>query len=68
MKTWAELLREHALTHYNEDGWDILVECFTDEYINELIAEATTYEEAVILVSNMVSVMDGFRKDQLAEV
>ena len=68
MKTWAELLREHALTHYNEDGWDILVECFTDEYINELIAKANNYEEAVILVSNMVSVMDGFRKDQLAEV
>lgn len=68
MKTWAERLREHALTHYNEDGWDILVECFTDEYINELISQDATYEEAVITVSNMVSVMDGFRKDQLAEV
>lgn len=67
MKTWAERLRQHATVHYTEDGWDILVECWTDEYINDIIGDAKTYEEAVVTVSNMLSVMDGFRKEIQAE-
>lgn len=68
MKTWAERLRQHATVHYTEDGWDILVECWTDEYINEIIGYSKTYEDAVVTVSNMLSVMDGFRKEIQAEV
>lgn len=67
MKTWAERLRQHATVHYTEDGWDILVECWTDEYLNEIIGNSKTYEEAVITVSNVLSVMDGFRKEIQAE-
>lgn len=68
MKTWAERLRQHATVHYTEDGWDILVECWTDEYINEIIGKSKTYEEAVIAVSDVLSAMDGFRKEIQAEV
>jgi hypothetical protein len=67
MKTWVERLRQHATVHYTEDGWDILVECWTDEYINEIIGSAKTYEEAVIACSDMLAVMDGFRKEIQAE-
>jgi uncharacterized protein YcsI (UPF0317 family) len=67
MKTWAERLRQHATVHYTEDGWDILVECWTDEYINDVIGDSKTYEDAVVTVSNMLSVMDGFRKEIQAE-
>lgn len=67
MKTWAERLRQHATVHYTEDGWDILVECWTDEYLHEIIRDAKTYEEAVISASNVLSVMDGFRKEIQAE-
>ena len=63
MKTWAERLRQHATVHYTEDGWDILVECWTDEYINEIIGRAKTYEEAVIAVSEVLSAMDGYRQE-----
>ncbi len=63
MKTWTERLRQHATVHYTEDGWDILVECWTDEYINEIIGDCKTYEDAVITASNVLSVMDGFRKE-----
>jgi hypothetical protein len=61
MKTWCERLREHALTHYTEDGWDILVEHWTNEYIYQLISDAKSYEEAVILVSDVLSMMNTFR-------
>lgn len=67
MKTWAERIRQHATVHYTEDGWDILVECWTDEYLNEIIGYSKTYEEAVIACSNMLAVMDSYRKDIQAE-
>jgi hypothetical protein len=67
MKTWAERLRQHATVHYTEDGWDILVECWSDEYIYEIINDCKTYEEAVIACSDTLSVMDGFRKEIQAE-
>ena len=35
MKTWIEHIRQHAMIHYTEDGWDILIECWDDAYINE---------------------------------
>jgi uncharacterized protein YcsI (UPF0317 family) len=68
MKTWSERIRQHATVHYTEDGWDILVECWTDEYLNEIIGCSKTYEEAVIACSDILSVMDGFRKEIQAEV
>lgn len=63
MKTWAERLRQHATVHYTEDGWDILVECWSDEYINEIISDCNTYEDAVITASEVLSVIDGFRQE-----
>lgn len=63
MKTWAERLRQHATVHYTEEGWDILVECWTDEYINEIIGGCKTYEDAVITASEVLSTIDGFRQE-----
>ena len=67
MKTWSDRIRQHATVHYTEDGWDILVECWTDEYLNEIIGDSKTYEEALITCSEVLSVMDGFRKEIQAE-
>ncbi len=67
MKTWAERLRQHATVHYTEDGWYILVECWTDEYIYEIINDCKTYEDAVIACSNVLAVMAGFRSEIQAE-
>jgi hypothetical protein len=68
MKTWAERLRQHATIHYTEDGWDILVECWSDEYIYDIIKSCKSYEEAVIACSGVLSAMDGFRKEIQSEV
>ena len=66
--TWVERIKRHALTHYNEDGWDILVECWTDEYIADHIRGCKTYEEAVITISNSLSVMSSYRAEIQAEI
>ena len=67
MKTWTERIRQHATIHYTEDGWDILTECWTDEYIAEHFDGCKTYEEAVIAISNVLATMDSWRKEIQAE-
>ena len=67
MKTWTERIRQHALIHYTEDGWDILVECWTDEYIAEHYRGCKTYEEAVVAISDVLVTMDGYRREVQAE-
>lgn len=68
MKTWTDSIRQHALVHYTEDGWDILTECWTDEYIQEHYQGCTTYEEALSAIAQVLRVMDGWRSEIQSEV
>lgn len=43
----VEAVKRHALAHYNEDGWDFIVECYTDADLWEVIAGAKTEAAAV---------------------
>jgi len=54
-------IREHALIHYNENGWDILVECWTDADILEHIGTDTSFESAIITLSDNLSILDDYR-------
>ena len=36
MKT-VEEVKAHALAHYDEGGWDVIVECWDDAYIQEVL-------------------------------
>ena len=68
MKTWADRIRQHALTHYTEDGWDILVECWTDQYIAEYFHGCATYEQAVVAISDGLAAMSEWRRDIQSEI
>jgi hypothetical protein len=65
-KEWIKELRSHALDHYEESGWDYLVECWSDEDIALIIREscADTYEEAFQAVAEYVDLLG----DQRSEV
>ena len=67
MKTWTDRIRQHATVHYTEDGWDILVECWPDEYIAEHCRGSKTYEEAIVAISEVLVAMDGYRREIQAE-
>lgn len=56
-------IRQHALTHYEEDGWDILVECWSTNDILDCIGDAKNAEEAIIRCSDTLSVIDGYRSE-----
>ena len=62
-ETWIDRIREHAATHYEEDGWDILVETWMDEDIIEVIDECESYEEAVYALVDILSTLDEYRED-----
>jgi hypothetical protein len=52
----VEAVKAHALEHYEDGGWDVVVECWDDEQIAEQIAGATTVAEAVAAFAGVVSV------------
>jgi mannitol-1-phosphate/altronate dehydrogenase len=58
-------IKQHALTHYNEDGWDYLIECWTDEEIESFISNLT-YEEAIVKLNDTLSTLDEYRQDVIA--
>jgi hypothetical protein len=37
MSTLVEQIKAYAVEHYNQDGWDVLVECWEDSDILEFI-------------------------------
>jgi hypothetical protein len=49
-------VKEHALRHYNDGGWDVIVECKTDDELSELIEGATTLPEALGMLEPLIDV------------
>lgn len=71
MKVLVEAVKAHARAHYNEDGWDNIVECYDDAELQELLEEQnpapTTPEEAIKVVHEIVKLWHGREKDIQAE-
>lgn len=49
-------VKDHALAHYNDGGWDVVVECWDDAQIAEQIAGATTEAGAIAKFKSLVSI------------
>jgi len=60
-----EYVKQYALDHYEDGGWDVIVECFDDEEIADRIAEygATTPAEALEAFATFVDVMSDRQAD-----
>lgn len=52
-------LKSHAIENYNAGGWDVVVECYSDYEITEVLAEAkaTTLDQAIAAFATVVDVM-----------
>jgi hypothetical protein len=65
----AELVaavRDHALANYDREGWDVLVECWDDDQIAEVIGNARTVAGAIKAVRADVRVYAGYRDEIIA--
>jgi hypothetical protein len=61
-------VRAHALKNYGKDGWDILVECWTDDDILKAMDKAVTLREAIKNIGEILAVADSRRKDVESEI
>jgi hypothetical protein len=63
-------VREYATAHYDEGGWDYIVECWSDEDIAQILAEEQCHslKQAVKTIQSIVQVMDDRRREVMAEV
>jgi len=52
----VDAVKAYALEHYNDGGWDVIVECWEDTDILECIGDARTVEDALARVSVLVDV------------
>lgn len=52
----VEAVKDHATEHYNDGGWDMLVEAYEDDQIAEVIGGARTVKGALAKFKPLVSV------------
>ena len=52
----VEAVKAHALAHYNDGGWDVIVECYTDAEIADQIGGARTVKGALAKFRDGVSI------------
>lgn len=56
MNELIQAVKDHAQAHYNDGGWDVVVECWDDEDIAEVIQGARTAKGAIRKVAVIVGV------------
>lgn len=67
MFTLIQAVKRHAIAHYNNDGWDIVVECYSDDEISSLIGDAQTITDAIARVLADVAPHASMRDEIRAE-
>lgn len=63
MDALIRAVRRHAEENYCLDGWDYLVECWSDEDISRAIAGATTPMLAISRCKSAVRALDEMRSE-----
>lgn len=56
-------VKRHALTHYEEGGWDFVVEAFSDEEVAHEIRGCSTFSQALAVMQELVGLMDERRRE-----
>jgi hypothetical protein len=62
----VDAVKKHALANYEQGGWDIVVECWTDDQIDEEIGLARSNATAIKRVGAAVGAVDSYRADIIA--
>lgn len=67
MQKIVDAVKAHALAHYNDGGWDVIVEAWTDQEIAEVIGQACTVHGALQLFKPLVSIWADRQADAAVE-
>lgn len=60
---FVQEIKAHAVNHYEEDGWDFVVETMTDEDILEIVEDCISFQEAVDAMLERITVLNEYRTD-----
>lgn len=52
----VERVRRYALDHYNDGGWDVIVEAYTDDELAALLGKTTTLAGAFRKLQPIISI------------
>jgi hypothetical protein len=64
----AEEILAYAKAHYNEGGWDYMVECETVEEIEEELDDLryTTFEQVLAFYKEIYDILEDRRQEEIA--
>lgn len=65
MQELINAVRDHANANWEKDGWDFLVECWSDEDIGQAIGSAKTVKGAIANCKRRVKTLDLYRREQM---
>ena len=60
---FVDAVKKHALKNYETDGWDYVVECYSDSDIAEIIKTARTAAGAIRMVRAEVKPRANYRAE-----
>jgi hypothetical protein len=58
-----EAVREYAVEHYDESGWDIIVETYDDNDLADMIGKRRTEKGALIAAKYRADLIGSVRSD-----
>ena len=64
----VEAVKAHARAHYEQNGWDMVVECYTDDELAAAIGDAPDEFQAVARVASIACAYDERRREVQAEI
>ena len=68
MQDLVEAVKAHALENYERDGWDFVIECYSDADIAEIIKTARTPAGAIKMASAKIKPIADYRSERQNEV
>jgi hypothetical protein len=63
MEKLVEAVRQHALAHYEEGGWDLVIECWERAEIAKEIAAAKDEAHAIRIMRKRIKPLADYRAD-----
>jgi hypothetical protein len=66
--SWAEDIIAYANDHYEEDGWDYIIESFGVDDVVDLISWCTSYDEALFVVATHARIYDERRTEVQSQI
>ena len=68
VKDLVAAVKAHAIENYNKDGWDYIVECWSDDEIAEEVKACRTEAGAIKKVRATAKLLNERREEVRAEI